>query len=143
MSKRKPLAETIEAFRAAPDPRLRLVLKAQVERQAKQVTRMIRGGSRFGRRDRRIEVITADLPTDEYLRMFAAADACLAPSRWEGLGLHLFEATALGRPGDHQRQPADERGRHRWRQRAARPRDPRRPRSAVRASPPSRRTSRR
>ena len=59
---------------------------------------MIRGGSRFGRRDRRIEVITADLPTDEYLRMFAAADACLAPSRWEGLGLHLFEATALGVP---------------------------------------------
>ncbi|HKQ17331.1 MAG TPA: glycosyltransferase family 4 protein [Solirubrobacterales bacterium] len=98
MSKRKPLAETIAAFRAAPDPRLRLVLKAQVERQAKQVARMIRGGSRFGRRDRRIEVITADLPTDEYLRMFAAADACLAPSRWEGLGLHLFEATALGVP---------------------------------------------
>ena len=59
---------------------------------------MARGGSRFGRRDRRIELITADLPTDEYLRMFAAADVCLAPSRWEGLGLHLFEATALGVP---------------------------------------------
>ena len=98
MSKRKPLAATIEAFRSTSDPRLRLVLKAQVERQAKQVARMIRGGSRFGRRDRRIEVITADLPTDDYLRMFAAADVCLAPSRWEGLGLHLFEATALGVP---------------------------------------------
>ncbi len=98
MSKRKPLAATIEAFRATSDPRLRLVLKAQVERQAKQVARMIRGGSRLGRRDRRVEVITADLPTDEYLRMFAAADVCLAPSRWEGLGLHLFEATALGLP---------------------------------------------
>ena len=98
MSKRKPLAATIAAFRATSDPRLRLVLKAQVERQRKQVERMIRGGSRFGRRDRRVEVITADLPTDEYLRMFAAADVCLAPSRWEGLGLHLFEATALGVP---------------------------------------------
>ncbi|MEZ5155666.1 MAG: glycosyltransferase family 4 protein [Solirubrobacterales bacterium] len=98
MSKRKPLAETITAFRATRDERLRLVLKAQVERQRKQVGRMIRGGSRVGRRDRRIDVITADLPTDEYLRMFAAADACLAPSRWEGLGLHLFEATALGLP---------------------------------------------
>jgi glycosyltransferase involved in cell wall biosynthesis len=98
MSKRKPLAETIEAFRATRDPRLRLVLKAQVERRSKQVTRMIRGGSRLGRRDRRIELITADLPADEYMRMFAAADVCLAPSRWEGLGLHLYEATALGLP---------------------------------------------
>ncbi len=98
MSKRKPLAQTIAAFRATRDPRLRLVLKAQVERQKKQVGRMIRGGSRLGRRDRRIAVITADLPTDEYLRMFATADVCLAPSRWEGLGLHLFEATALGVP---------------------------------------------
>lgn len=98
MSKRKPLAETIAAFRATADPRLRLVLKAQVERQAKRVARMIRGGSRFGRRDRRIEVVTADLPTDAYLRMLGAADVCLAPSRWEGLGLHLFEATALGVP---------------------------------------------
>lgn len=98
MSKRKPLAETIAAFRAASDPRLRLRLKAQVDRQSKQVDRMIKGGSRFGRRDPRVELITADLPTDEYMRMFAAADACLAPSRWEGLGLHLFEATALGLP---------------------------------------------
>ncbi|HET6831529.1 MAG TPA: glycosyltransferase family 4 protein [Solirubrobacterales bacterium] len=98
MSKRKPLAATIAAFRATGDPRLRLVLKAQVERQSKQVARMIRGGSRFGRRDRRVELITADLPGDEYMRMLAAADVCLAPSRWEGLGLHLFEATALGLP---------------------------------------------
>jgi glycosyltransferase involved in cell wall biosynthesis len=98
MSKRKPLAETIEAFRATRDPRLRMVLKAQVERRSKQVARMIRGGSRLGRRDRRIEVVTADLPAEEYMRMFAAADVCLAPSRWEGLGLHLYEATALGLP---------------------------------------------
>lgn len=98
MSKRKPLAETIEAFRATRDPRLRMILKAQVERRSKQVERMIRGGSRLGRRDRRIELITADLPADEYMRMFAAADVCLAPSRWEGLGLHLYEATALGLP---------------------------------------------
>jgi 1,2-diacylglycerol 3-alpha-glucosyltransferase len=98
MSKRKPLAATIEAFRATRDPRLRLVLKAQVERQNKQVLRLARGGSRFGRRDKRIELVTADLPTEEYLRMLGDADACLAPSRWEGLGLHLYEATALGVP---------------------------------------------
>lgn len=98
MSKRKPLAETIEAFRATRDSRLRLVLKAQVERQGKRVLRLARGDRRFGRRDRRIETVTADLPTDAYLRMLGTADACLAPSRWEGLGLHLFEATALGVP---------------------------------------------
>jgi glycosyltransferase involved in cell wall biosynthesis len=98
MSKRKPLSETIEAFRAARGEDFRLVVKAQVPRQAKKVERMARGGRRFGRRDRRIELITADLPTDEYLRMLAGADVCLAPSRWEGLGLHLYEATALGVP---------------------------------------------
>ena len=98
MSKRKPLAETIEAFRAAEGKQLRLVLKAQVARQAKRVRRLARGGSRFGRRDRRIELVTADLPAEQYLSMFAAADVCLAPSRWEGLGLHLYEATALGVP---------------------------------------------
>jgi len=98
MSKRKPLAETIAAFRAAQGRHLRLVLKAQVERQAKRVKRLARGGSRFGIRDHRIELVTADLPTSEYLAMFAAAEACLAPSRWEGLGLHLYEATALGVP---------------------------------------------
>ncbi len=98
MSKRKPLAETIEAFRAAEGDRLRLLVKAQVERQRTAVERMARGGSRIGRRDRRIELITDDLPTERYLRMLAAADVCLAPSRWEGLGLHLYEATALGVP---------------------------------------------
>ena len=98
MSKRKPLAETIEAFRGTDDPRLRFVLKAQVERQEKRVSRLARGGSSFGRRDPRIELITADLPTDDYLRLLGTADVCIAPSRWEGLGLHLFEATALGVP---------------------------------------------
>jgi len=98
MSKRKPLAETITAFRDARGDELRLLVKAQVERQRQAVVRMTRGGSRLGRRDPRIELITEDLPTERYLRMLAAADVCLAPSRWEGLGLHLYEATALGIP---------------------------------------------
>lgn len=98
MSKRKPLAETIGAFRAARGDGLRLLLKAQVDRQARQVERLARGGRRFGRRDRRIEALVEDLPTDQYLGLFAAADVCLAPSRWEGLGLHLYEATAFGVP---------------------------------------------
>ena len=98
MSKRKPVEATIEAFRATTNPDLRLLLKAQVDRRSKQVGRLVRGGRRFGRADPRIDLITEDLPTDEYLRLFASADVCLAPSRWEGLGLHLYEATAFAVP---------------------------------------------
>jgi len=91
MSKRKPLAETLKAFRKAKGDDLRLVVKAQIERGVDSVRDA-------ARKDERIEVIAKDLPTEEHLRLFASADACLAPSRWEGLGLHLFEATALGLP---------------------------------------------
>ena len=82
---------TLKAFRKAKGAELRLVVKAQVERGVDAV-------KEAARKDKRIEVIAEDLPTDEHLRLFASADVCLAPSRWEGLGLHLFEATALGLP---------------------------------------------
>jgi len=98
MSKRKPIAEVIEAFRAAEGEELRLILKAQVDRRITQARRLARGGRRFGRSDKRIEIVSADLPTDEYMALFASAAAIVAPSRWEGLGLHLYEATALGIP---------------------------------------------
>ena len=39
-----------------------------------------------------------DRPTDEHLRQFAGCDVCLSPSRWEGLGLPLYEAVAFGMP---------------------------------------------
>lgn len=91
MSKRKPLEVTLDAFRRAQGDGLRLVVKSQVERKEKAVRRA-------ARRDRRIELLAADLPAAEHLRLFALADVCLAPSRWEGLGLHLYEATALGLP---------------------------------------------
>jgi glycosyltransferase involved in cell wall biosynthesis len=98
LSRRKPIADVIEAFRGVEDDRIRLVLKAQVGRRRRELRRLLRGGRLIGRRDRRIEVIRKDLPTDEYLRLFSSCDVCLAPSRWEGLGLHLYEATAFGMP---------------------------------------------
>jgi 1,2-diacylglycerol 3-alpha-glucosyltransferase len=91
MSRRKPLAPTLKAFRATRDPRLRLLVKSQIERGGRLV-------HRAARRDARIELLAGDLPAAEHLRLFASADVCLAPSRWEGLGLHLYEATALGLP---------------------------------------------
>ena len=70
---------------------VRLVVKGQVERKLELL-------ERAAARDPRVEVVLADLPIDEHLRLFAAADVCVAPSRWEGLGLHLYEALALGLP---------------------------------------------
>jgi glycosyltransferase involved in cell wall biosynthesis len=81
----------LKAFTKSSDPRLRLVMKAQVERKTGRVERM-------AEKDDRIEVIYEDLPTDEHLQLFADCHAALAPSRWEGLGLHLYEATAFGMP---------------------------------------------
>jgi len=91
MSKRKPFESVLEAFSRAQDARLRLTFKAQVERRVKKVGKLVG-------RDPRIEVIWDDLPTPRYLKLFADSDVCLAPSRWEGLGLHLYEATAFGIP---------------------------------------------
>jgi glycosyltransferase involved in cell wall biosynthesis len=90
LSDRKPTAAVLKAFRGVRRDDVRLVLKAQVERRSHLLD--------AAREDPRVDAVVEDLPTDEHLRRFAAADVCLAPSRWEGLGLHLFEATAFGLP---------------------------------------------
>jgi glycosyltransferase involved in cell wall biosynthesis len=91
LGKRKPFKEVINAFSATPEPDLRLLVKAQIERRMKFLERAVK-------RDRRVELILEDLPTDVHLQMFADADVCMAPARWEGLGLHLYEAIAFGQP---------------------------------------------
>jgi glycosyltransferase involved in cell wall biosynthesis len=91
LSKRKPIKQVTKAFRRFKDPDAKLIVKGQVERELDTL-------SRAAARDDRVEVVLADLPADEHLRLFASADVCVAPSRWEGLGLHLYEAMALGLP---------------------------------------------
>jgi 1,2-diacylglycerol 3-alpha-glucosyltransferase len=91
MSKRKPLRPLLRAFADLEDPDLRLVVKAQVPRRGDFLEEMVA-------RDPRIEVESRDLPAAEHLRLFAASHACVAPTRWEGLGLHLYEATGFGLP---------------------------------------------
>jgi glycosyltransferase involved in cell wall biosynthesis len=91
LSARKPIKEITKAFRRFKDPGARLVIKGQVERELETLRRATA-------RDERVEVVLADLPTDEHLRLFGSADVCIAPSRWEGLGLHLYESMALGLP---------------------------------------------
>lgn len=91
LSKRKPIRLLLRAFSEVADPELTMVVKAQVPRRAGFLDEM-------SERDPRISVVRDDLPTAEHLALFASCHACVAPSRWEGLGLHLYEATAFGLP---------------------------------------------
>jgi glycosyltransferase involved in cell wall biosynthesis len=89
---RKPIEPALEAFERTSNPRLRLLVKAQVERKTTKLAR------EAAARDPRISFVLEDQPMDEHIRTFAGADVCLTPARWEGLGLPLFEATAFGLP---------------------------------------------
>jgi 1,2-diacylglycerol 3-alpha-glucosyltransferase len=88
---RKPVDDVVEAFAKTGNDRLRLVVTAQVERRLEDALEVAAG-------DPRIEIRLEDLPRLEYLQRFADCDACLAISRWEGLGLPLYEAIAFGMP---------------------------------------------
>jgi 1,2-diacylglycerol 3-alpha-glucosyltransferase len=91
MGKRKPFPEIVEAFVRTDDPRLRLLIRGQVDRKAGRLEKAAGG-------DGRVMIELEDRPTDEHLRQFANCDVCLSPSRWEGLGLPLYEAVAFGMP---------------------------------------------
>jgi glycosyltransferase involved in cell wall biosynthesis len=88
---RKPVLDVVEAFAKTDDPRLRLLVTAQVERR-------LEGSAEIAEGDPRIEIQLGDAPRLAYLQHFASCDACLAISRWEGLGLPLYEAIAFGMP---------------------------------------------
>lgn len=89
---RKPAEPVIEAFTRAAGDNLRLLVKAQVERSRLDVILpMIEA-------DERIELRLADEPWHEHLAAVAANDVSISPSRWEGLGLPLYEAVAFGMP---------------------------------------------
>ena len=91
MGKRKPFPEIVEAFVRTGDPRLRLLIRGQVDRKAGRLEKAAGG-------DERVIIELEDRPTDEHLSQFASCDVCLSPSRWEGLGLPLYEAVAFGIP---------------------------------------------
>jgi 1,2-diacylglycerol 3-alpha-glucosyltransferase len=88
---RKPVLDVVEAFANTEHPRLRLLVTAQVNRRLEEAGAIAAG-------DPRIEIELEDLPRLAYLERFAACDVCLAISRWEGLGLPLYEALAFGMP---------------------------------------------
>ena len=91
MGRRKPLAEMLDAFSRTKDERLRLVIKGQTSRKEGKLAKAVEA-------DSRIQVLIEDQPTDEHLSFVAGCDVCLSPTRWEGLGLPLYEAIAFGQP---------------------------------------------
>jgi len=91
MGPRKPRREVVEAFRRTPGPELRLLIKAQVARHPRFLEKAVAA-------DPRIEAVVEDMPTEEHRRLFAGCDVCIGPSRWEGLGVFLYEAIAFGMP---------------------------------------------
>ncbi|MEO7198329.1 MAG: glycosyltransferase [Solirubrobacterales bacterium] len=91
LGRRKPIRKVIRAFGKARGEHLRLLINAQVPRNDDALREAAAA-------DPRIELMLEDEPEAEHRRRFASCDVCLAPSRWEGLGLPLFEATAFGLP---------------------------------------------
>ena len=81
----------MKAFRAAEGEHLRLVVSAQVTRGEEFLLEAAEG-------DSRIELALEDEPEAEHRTRFASCDVLVAPTRWEGLGLPLYEATAFGMP---------------------------------------------
>ena len=92
MGRRKPLDEALEAFGRVERPATSPAAPRPGRAQGGQARRKRR------KNDPRIEVLLEDQPTAEHLQSFADCDVCLTPSRWEGLGLPLYEATAFGMP---------------------------------------------
>jgi len=110
MSIRKPTAATVKAFREVRTLENELLLKVQrpirkmdfvlpetIEDLATPRRKVLADDSVIDG-DARIKIIDQDMTQDDYLSLFANCDVSLAPSRWEGLGLHLFEAQSLGVP---------------------------------------------
>ncbi len=91
MGRRKPLDEMLEGFMATKDERLRLIIKGQTSRKEGKLAKATDA-------DSRIQVLISDQPTEEHLSFVAGCDVCLSPTRWEGLGLPLYESIAFGQP---------------------------------------------
>ena len=91
LGRRKPIRKVVKAFGKADGDHLRLLINAQVPRNDEKLRE-------WAEDDPRIELMLDDEPEEEHRARFASCDVCVAPSRWEGLGLPLFEATAFGLP---------------------------------------------
>jgi len=114
LSPRKPTGAVIEAFSKVPISDIRLIIKTQRKLRIKDLVIPIDHEQARKKNireddpllierlrllnDNRISVISDDRSVDDYCSLFASCHVCLAPSRWEGLGLHFFESIGFGLP---------------------------------------------
>jgi glycosyltransferase involved in cell wall biosynthesis len=88
--KRKPIKATVDAFKTVKNPNIRLVIKSQGVRDESEPVEIDD--------DQRIQYIVEDMDDESYHELFSSCHVCLSPSRWEGLGVHLYESIAHGMP---------------------------------------------
>lgn len=111
LSARKPLGVVLDAFSAGAAPDATLTVKAQTgvrpgdlirPREVDELSRRYRDHTGSSVEavavDPRIRVVVDDLGEDAFVGEMLAHDVVVGVSRWEGLGLHLFECDALGLP---------------------------------------------
>jgi glycosyltransferase involved in cell wall biosynthesis len=92
LTKRKPTLETLQAFRRVTNSRARLIVKVQHAQRGAELA------ARAESVDSRIHLVIGDMSANDHFALLKSCNVCLAPSRWEGLGLHLFEALENGMP---------------------------------------------
>ena len=88
--RRKPIEATVRAFKAVSNPNIRMIIKSQgVSSMSEDV--LIQD-------DPRISHVVEDMDGDEYKALYTSCHVSLAPARWEGLGVYLYESLAFGMP---------------------------------------------
>jgi len=87
---RKPIGATVEAFKRVDRSDIRLIIKSQAVKSVSEEVSVLD--------DDRIEHVVADMPFDEYVDFYSSCHVCLTPTRWEGLGVWLYESLAYGMP---------------------------------------------
>lgn len=108
---RKPLGAIVEGFRRGARNGAELTIKAQIPirrgdlvlpRSGPELTaRYVNAPEQadFSELDlERVRVVTDDLSQEDFLHELQSHDVVIGVSRWEGLGLHLYECEALGMP---------------------------------------------
>ena len=87
---RKPIASTVEAFKRVDRSDIRLIIKSQAVKGVSEEVSILD--------DDRIEHVVEDMPFDDYVDFYSSCHVCLTPTRWEGLGVWLYESLGFGMP---------------------------------------------